>query len=273
MAADSSSLHGHELDTVVQNIKWLAFLGDVGYQFLLALNPLVNGIRRIFGFGYWSLSKAVKQRVKDAVSFIGAYEDAIVRYAERYNVQGVLCGHIHSPIIRQIGDTTYYNSGDWVENCSALVEHDDRQIELLTNCQVPMLATLRRPSGSQTVSDRDFKNRMKKKSTAHREKPNHETSPARALVTDLISLRRTLRLTGRAYLNRLEAEIDEVTAWATERAQQPNLPKARIRDLGDMITLVRKIDAKPIKGRRRDLKKIDATVGDLRELIGQKENR
>ncbi|MDQ3198371.1 MAG: UDP-2,3-diacylglucosamine diphosphatase [Verrucomicrobiota bacterium] len=135
-------LHGHELDTVVQNIRWLAFLGDVGYQFLLALNPLVNGIRRIFGFGYWSLSKAVKQRVKDAVSFIGAYQDAIVRYAERYNVQGVLCGHIHSPIIRQIGDTTYYNSGDWVENCSALVEHDDGQIELLTDCQVPMLATL-----------------------------------------------------------------------------------------------------------------------------------
>lgn len=91
------------------------------------------------------------------------------------------------------------------------------------------------------------------------------------MITDLIRLRRTLRLTGRAYLNRLAAEIDEVTAWATERAQQPNLPKARIRDLGDMITLVRKIDAKPNKGRRRDLKKIDATVGDLRELIGQKE--
>jgi Uncharacterized protein conserved in bacteria len=126
-------LHGHELDTVVQNIKWLAFLGDLGYQFLLALNPLVNGVRRFFGLGYWSLSKAVKQRVKDAVSFIGAYEDAIVRYAGRYHVQGVLCGHIHSPIIRQIGDVTYYNCGDWVENCSALVEHEDGEIELLTN--------------------------------------------------------------------------------------------------------------------------------------------
>ena len=118
---------------MVQNIKWLALLGDLGYQFLLALNPLVNAVRRIFGFGYWSLSKAVKRRVKDAVSFIGAYEDAIVRYAGRFNVQGVLCGHIHSPVIRQIGDTTYYNCGDWVENCSALVEHDDGQIELLTN--------------------------------------------------------------------------------------------------------------------------------------------
>jgi hypothetical protein len=93
------------------------------------------------------------------------------------------------------------------------------------------------------------------------------------LLTDLISLRRTLRLTGRAYLSRLEAEIDEVTAWASERAKERDLSKSRIRDLGDMITLVRKIDAKPIKGRRRDLKKIDATVGDLRELIGNTSSR
>jgi hypothetical protein len=82
-----------------------------------------------------------------------------------------------------------------------------------------------------------------------------------------------LRHTGRAYLSRLEAEIDEVAAWATERAREADLPKARIRDLGDMITLVRKIDPKPSKGRRRDLKKIDATVGDLREIIGHKASR
>ena len=114
---------------------------------------------------------------------------------------------------------------------------------------------------------------MKKNHTAGREKPNHETSPARSLITDLVSLRRTLRRTGRAYLNRLEAELDEVTAWASERAKESDLPKSRIRDLGDMITLVRKIDTKPLKGRRRDLKKIDATVGDLRELIATKASR
>lgn len=102
---------------------------------------------------------------------------------------------------------------------------------------------------------------------------NHETSPAKLLLTDLASFRRTLRLTGRAYLNRLEAELDEVAAWANERAQERDLPKARLRDLGDMITLVRKIDPKPIKGRRRDLKKIDATVEDLRELMSQKDSR
>ncbi|CAN5549295.1 hypothetical protein BH20VER3_BH20VER3_02290 [soil metagenome] len=87
------------------------------------------------------------------------------------------------------------------------------------------------------------------------------------MLSDLNSLRRTLRSTGRAYLRRLEAELDEVTAWAHTRPGGRELPKARIRDLGDMITLVRKIDVKPLKGRRRDLKKIDATVGDLRELI------
>ena len=93
------------------------------------------------------------------------------------------------------------------------------------------------------------------------------------MLTDLASLRRTLRRTGQAYIGRLEAEIDEVAAWAGERAIERDLPKACIRDLGDMITLVRKIDTKPIKGRRRDLKKIDATLGDLRELIGNKTSR
>ena len=112
---------------------------------------------------------------------------------------------------------------------------------------------------------------MKKKKTARLE--NHEVSPARSLLTDLVSLRRILRRTGQAYLRRLEAEIDEVSAWASERAKERDLPKARIRDLGDMITLVRQIETKPIKGRRRDLKKIDATVGDLRELIGNSDCR
>jgi hypothetical protein len=114
---------------------------------------------------------------------------------------------------------------------------------------------------------------MKKKHTARWEKASYEISPAKSLLSDLVSLRQTLRRTGRAYLSRLEAEIDEVAAWADEKANERELPKACIRNLGDMITLVRKIDTKPERGRRRDLKKIDATVGDLRELIGSKESR
>lgn len=125
-------IHGHELDTVVQNARWLAFAGDVGYQLLLLLNPLINFVRRKFGLGYWSLSAYAKQRVKDAVNFIGEFEKAIVRYAERFAVDAVLCGHIHNPGIRRIGNITYYNCGDWVESCSALVENLDGTIELLS---------------------------------------------------------------------------------------------------------------------------------------------
>lgn len=126
-------MHGHELDTVVQNIKWLAFVGDVGYQFLLRLNRPINALRQIFGLGHWSLSAYVKKSVKNAVSFIGKFEEAIVRYARDFSVSGVVCGHIHSPAIRRIHDVDYYNSGDWVESCSVLLEDYTGHIELLTN--------------------------------------------------------------------------------------------------------------------------------------------
>jgi len=126
-------IHGHELDTVVQNIKWLAFVGDVGYQFLLRLNHPVNTIRRWLGLDYWSLSAYVKKSVKNAVSFIGAFEKAIVQYARRDHVEGVVCGHIHTPVIREIEGIGYYNSGDWVESLSALTEDFNGKIELITN--------------------------------------------------------------------------------------------------------------------------------------------
>ncbi|MEA3186981.1 MAG: hypothetical protein QOD99_811, partial [Chthoniobacter sp.] len=95
-------MHGHELDAVVQNIKWLAFVGDVGYQLLLRLNRPINFLRHACGFGYWSLSAYVKKSVKNAVSFIGKFEESIVRYARDFSVTGVVCGHIHSPAIRSM---------------------------------------------------------------------------------------------------------------------------------------------------------------------------
>ena len=124
-------IHGHELDTVVQNVKWLALVGDIGYQFLLSLNPAINFVRRRFGFGYWSLSAYAKRRVKDAVSFIGRFEEEIVRYARKFCVDAVLCGHIHSAAARTFGPVTYYNCGDWVETCSALIERDDGRLEIV----------------------------------------------------------------------------------------------------------------------------------------------
>jgi UDP-2,3-diacylglucosamine pyrophosphatase LpxH len=123
-------MHGHELDTVVQNLGWLAHLGDIGYKFLMRTNGFVNWFRRLFGREYWSLSAYIKNEVKNVVSFIGDFENAIVQYAKERGVNAVLCGHIHHPAIRQIGPITYYNSGDWVESCSALVETDDGKIEL-----------------------------------------------------------------------------------------------------------------------------------------------
>lgn len=125
-------IHGHELDTVVQNVKWLAFAGDVGYQFLLSLNPAINFVRRRFGLGYWSLSAYAKKRVKDAVNFIGRFEEAVAHYAQQFKVDAVLCGHIHSVAIRTIQNVEYYNCGDWVETCSALVEDYTGEISLVS---------------------------------------------------------------------------------------------------------------------------------------------
>lgn len=130
-------IHGHELDTVVQGAQWLAHIGDVGYQLLLKLNAPINFIRRRLGLGYWSLSAYAKRKVKSAVNYVGKFEEGIVRFADDAKVQGVVCGHIHVPVIRDIDSTTYYNCGDWVESCSALVEHSNGQIELLTNQHTP----------------------------------------------------------------------------------------------------------------------------------------
>jgi UDP-2,3-diacylglucosamine pyrophosphatase LpxH len=124
-------VHGHELDAVVQNIRWLAVLGDVGYQLLLRLNGPVNFLRRLFGLRYWSLSAAVKRSVKEAVNFVGAFETGIVAMARDAAADGVICGHIHTPAIRTLEGVSYFNSGDWVESNSALLEHANGHIELI----------------------------------------------------------------------------------------------------------------------------------------------
>lgn len=140
-------IHGHELDTVIQNIKWLAYVGDVGYSLLLSLNRPFNALRRMLGLEYWSLSAYVKKSVKDAVSYIGKFEEEIVKYSREDRVDGVVCGHIHCPIIREIDGVGYYNSGDWVESMSALVEDFSGQIELITNFgTVPVTSALPAPA-------------------------------------------------------------------------------------------------------------------------------
>jgi UDP-2,3-diacylglucosamine pyrophosphatase LpxH len=118
-------------DSVVLYARWLAFLGDSAYTLLLKANKGVNAVRRAFGMPYWSLAAHLKKRVKNAVQFISNYEEAVAHAALDRGVDGVVCGHIHSAEIRRFGPVTYYNDGDWVESCTALIEHADGALEIL----------------------------------------------------------------------------------------------------------------------------------------------
>ena len=134
MTADKKRLlivHGDQFDIVVKHARWLAFLGDWAYTFALWSNLWLNKIRRKLGFTYWSLSAWAKLKVKNAVNFIGAFEAALVEAARRHNADGVVCGHIHHPVIRHIDGITYVNIGDFVESCTAVAEHDDGRLEIL----------------------------------------------------------------------------------------------------------------------------------------------
>lgn len=124
-------LHGDQFDSVVRCSKWLAKLGSWAYSALLRTNTGLNRVRRLFGRDYWSLAAFLKHKVKNAVSYISSFEEAVVRAAEEENVDGVVCGHIHRAEMSQMGDTLYMNCGDWVESCTALVERRDGAMELL----------------------------------------------------------------------------------------------------------------------------------------------
>ena len=124
-------MHGDEFDVVVRHSKWLALLGDWGYDLALFINTHFNNVRRRLGFGYWSFSAWAKLKVKNAVNFIGSFEQALADEARRRGTDGVICGHIHHPIIRDIDGVTYVNTGDFVESCSFVVEHDDGRLEVL----------------------------------------------------------------------------------------------------------------------------------------------
>lgn len=125
-------LHGDVFDVVVRNARWLAYCGDWAYDFAIFANRHFNFVRRKLGFPYWSLSKWAKQKVKNAVNFIGEFEQAVALEARKQNVEGVICGHIHHAAIHDLYGTRYMNCGDWVESCTALAEHYDGTFELLS---------------------------------------------------------------------------------------------------------------------------------------------
>ncbi|MBL9187719.1 MAG: UDP-2,3-diacylglucosamine diphosphatase [Opitutaceae bacterium] len=124
-------LHGDIFDTVTKNFVFLSHLGDWGYRALLNINRAYNAWRAWRGLEYWSLSRAIKARVKEAVSHISNFEDHIARLARERGCTGVMCGHIHTPADKMIGDIHYLNSGDWVESLTAIVEHWDGRLELV----------------------------------------------------------------------------------------------------------------------------------------------
>ena len=124
-------MHGDEFDGIVLYAKWLAFLGDHAYNLALFLNRWFNKVRRTLGFPYWSLSQFLKHKVKNAVKYISNFEHAVVEEARRRGVDGVICGHIHTAEIRDIDGIQYCNDGDWVESCTALVEHLDGRLEII----------------------------------------------------------------------------------------------------------------------------------------------
>ncbi|MGX1098262.1 UDP-2,3-diacylglucosamine pyrophosphatase LpxH [Amorphus sp. MBR-141] len=124
-------IHGDQFDVVVRHAKWLAFLGDWAYVTALGINTWVNIVRRKLGLTYWSLSAWAKLKVKNAVNFIGKFEQTLAGEAQRRDVQGVICGHIHHAAMHEEYGVHYINTGDWVESCTAVGETQDGRFELI----------------------------------------------------------------------------------------------------------------------------------------------
>ncbi|SDG56744.1 UDP-2,3-diacylglucosamine diphosphatase [Propionivibrio dicarboxylicus] len=125
-------LHGDEFDQITRHHQWVAILGDVMYNALVRVNALISFVRRRFGWHcYWSLAGYAKRRIKKAMQFIFDFEDAAIHAARQRGLDGIICGHIHWAQIREIEGLCYVNCGDWVDSCTAIVEHLDGRLELI----------------------------------------------------------------------------------------------------------------------------------------------
>jgi len=144
-------IHGDEFDGVIRYAKLLAHLGDWAYNAALAMNRWFNAARRVLGYPYWSLSQWLKRQVKEAVKAIDRFETALAHEARRRGLQGVICGHIHHAEMREVQGVLYMNDGDWVESCTALVEHEDGRFELLDWAHENRLSFHARPPAAAPV--------------------------------------------------------------------------------------------------------------------------
>ncbi len=173
-------IHGDEFDIVVKYAKWLAVIGDSAYEFALKLNTYLNWVRYKFGYSYWSLSAYLKYKVKNAVQFIADFETALADVAKKRGVDGVVCGHIHHPEIRDIDGITYCNDGDWVESCSALVEHLDGKLEIIYWMGPPTYADKTKEAATCDSSSSPTRGSRKSMALLERINPFKSNSKARA---------------------------------------------------------------------------------------------
>ncbi len=124
--------HGDVFDQVTRHHRWVAVLGDLGYDLLVRINLVLSWTRRTLGIaGYWSLAGYAKRKVKTALNFIFDFEDSALRHARERGLDGIVCGHIHWAAIKEIDGALYVNCGDWVDSCTAIVEHFDGRLELI----------------------------------------------------------------------------------------------------------------------------------------------
>jgi UDP-2,3-diacylglucosamine pyrophosphatase LpxH len=150
-------IHGDAYDGVVKYARWLALLGDWAYNLMIWLNTHFNRLRRRLGYPYWSLSAYLKGKVKNAVVYVGNFAEAVADEARRRGVDGVVCGHIHKAEIRELGGILYCNDGDWVESCTALVEHWDGRLEIVDWMEQRALDPLHPDRTLADASDEDVR--------------------------------------------------------------------------------------------------------------------
>lgn len=143
--------HGDMFDGITRLAPWITWMGDNAYHFVLWINTWYNRIRKWMGLKYWSMSKFLKHNVKKAVDFVFEFEKNITNYCRKRGYDGVICGHIHTPEIKDIDGVTYMNDGDWVESCTALVEHHDGRFELIHWKDIDHDSDVQYDEGDETI--------------------------------------------------------------------------------------------------------------------------
>ncbi len=148
-------VHGDAYDQVIRYHRWIAILGDIGYDLLVRINGILSWCRRQLHIsGYWSLAGYAKRRIKSALQFIFDFENAVTHAAKNRGLDGVICGHIHWATLREIDGITYANCGDWVDSCTAIVEHLDGRLELI-EWQEPEHPSHPTPTTDTTLLDKE----------------------------------------------------------------------------------------------------------------------